>query len=165
MILKHYQILIRNRSSDDCWKGSGCFSLILPASGRLSYSGSHERSWQYLKLQDPVELFHLTAWSSENRLCKTKSWSWEIRLVKFSSSYFGDVSLRLVCCCPPPRPRTPAPGTEAACLLRLLIGQTSWLPRKELPLPGHYISSLPQRKEDFLQPIFSKGLGAMKFCH
>lgn len=32
-------------------------------------------------------------------------------------------------------------------------------------LAGCYVISLLQRKEDFLQPIFSKGLGTMKFCH
>ena len=128
-------------------------------------NGDRKWLWQYLKPQDPVGLFHLATWTWLNSLCKMKSWSREIYLLKSSSSYSGRCESEtgvLVSCLP--SPRSPAPGTEAAGLLRVLFGQT-WLLGKELRLPGHYISSQPQRKEDFLQPIFSKGLEAKKFCH
>ena len=90
-------------------------------------NGDRKWSWQYLKPQDPVGLFHLATWTWLNSLCKMKSWSREIYLLKSSSSYSGRCESEtgvLVSCLP--SPRSPAPGTEAAGLLSVRADLAAW---------------------------------------
>lgn len=56
-------------------------------------------------------------------------------------------------------------GLAPSHLLPPCSGQTPLSRKEAASLAGCYVISLLQRKEDFLQPIFSKGLGTMKFCH
>lgn len=107
-------------------------SLCLPVQDGVvpALNRNHKWSWHYLKPQDPVEFFYLTEWSYLNCLCKMKSWSWGCSYWRSQVHILGNVSLRLMCWCPPSL--TPAPSTGAACLLLPSLWTDLRLSGKEL---------------------------------